>query len=330
MNKATIFAIMATSLANHALLLQAQSTTHPPLATKSTPSVKEIQPQTLAAQKSRGTKKPTVAELEAAWIGFQAALKNKDVQKLQWYWSSHQYSLARNRYTLRKLDFPKDFFARRSIPDDTLKFYTARSVRHLGDTATETLTYLPDQGNRGGVLRILSFFRENGRWKLNKDNGPSNIGPDTARKLAQGEIIPQLEEITKPTGNVLPPVKPVTKPDYVGVLGVISRGVITTVSVNGGIPFVLENDTTSSEIVGLRKGKNRIVITIQPLYSKDGNAIKHGSNRVTMIGRASGRDLWSPTNANEVFYIETPQLNGTTTREFEVNAQRVLDKYRFE
>jgi hypothetical protein len=174
---------------------------------------------------------------------------------------------------------------------------------------------------KGSLFLVLRFLKEGGQWKF--DDGQSHYtSASEARQIFAGKgtsIFRKWQSL--PTGIVPPTPPEYPMPDIIGTLTVGSIGCKTTLKYNGETKVIVDDYALVVMHGGLKTGKNRITIRVEPLSKLSGSAPTKSSPKprssLTIHAVESEKDLWNHSNPT-VFKFESGPFTGEVTREFEV------------
>jgi hypothetical protein len=196
-------------------------------------------------------------QLELSYQAFSAAVLAKDPVRLKNAMSGSSYMTVKNGMTSAGAKFPEAFF---EDGPDMLKDLTQLTY-HLAVENNGTATCVYSETERGGTtILIFKFVKEGDHWKFDLFGMKRSDAIDKATKAGDFSFLSGKEY--QPSG-IMPAVPSEVVPgDYTGVIDVMGYEYTVSTTINGNEQRTTSNKSTSSRITGgLKKGKNKIIIT---------------------------------------------------------------------
>jgi hypothetical protein len=222
------------------------------------------------------------AGLQAIYEAWRSAMQRKDHAAWKATTASYRQMEIRNRIVSQKQSFPEAMFA---VPMDAPQLAQLSLIDIFVNGPTASAIYFGKLSFGSGQTAaanvpdsflVLRFAGEGDAWKF--DNMRIiKFGSDSGLlfKISQGDFsfLQSLE--FQPSGTVPPVAKPVGNPDFLAELWVSAIGYQATVEVNGQHQSEVVNNTGRDLVNGgLRRGDNRITITVKPDPKADPNIPK--------------------------------------------------------
>jgi hypothetical protein len=244
------------------------------------------------------------AKLEASYKAFTDAIKAKDGEKLKATLSSYAYMNMKNQMSSSGAKFPDDFFefAPKMLQNPaTLKF---RKAVKNGPTAFCIYSGKDKYGDTS--MFVYKFIEENSVWKFNFQEERSNDVLKTLIKAGNYSFL-ETNDRFKPDGIVPATPSEIVPGDYKAMLDIMGYGYEVQVTVNGNVQHIMNGGSYSGVIMGgIKKGKNKIVITVKPVKGEEPGTFSVGI-------RAQIKD-----QEKDVFNLEEKTPGATITKEFVV------------
>jgi hypothetical protein len=242
-------------------------------------------------------------KLDGSYKNFMNAVKSKDADKLKSSLSAYAYMSIKNQMSSAGAKFPDDFFA--AAPKMLTNLDKLQFCKVVKNGPTAYSIYWGKDKFSDTSLFIFKFLKENEEWKFNmaEEKGSKEI----SKSIREGDFSFLDTKKYQPDGIV--PVTPVevTAGDYKGMVDVMCYGYEVQVSINGVFQKLVKGGSYSGMIMGgIKKGKNKIELTIKPIEGEDPSTL-----RVTVRGLIKEKE-------KEVFTLEEKTPAATIVKEFEV------------
>lgn len=246
----------------------------------------------LSAHVSAG--EPLYCALEKVRKDYYAAVKARDVAKVRQRLSSFQFSSSMNQATIRPRSF-LDYFFRPSTQDhpdlrETKRYATVQRNGTVCQTyyaMTRTTDVEGEFKNQlAGMMLVVHFVRENGKWKFDEE-APLYLSPEDCRRILRKQKLTWIiRQVMQPQGKVLPAQSLLKPMPLLGIVKVSSPRFKIQKKINGGGYIELIGEALPI-YTGLRSGVNKISILAEPLG--DAAAVKKSRPQVEIFASRSER-----------------------------------------
>ncbi len=244
------------------------------------------------------------AKLEASYKAFSEAIKAKDAEKLKASLSSYAYMNVKNQLLSSGAKFPDALFAMGPMILQNISKLQYRKAIQNGPTAYCIYSGKDEFGETG--ISIFKFLEENGSWKFNMEQ---KLSSDEIAKAVKANDFSFLEKEDKYKPDGVMPVVPaeIIPGDYKAMLDVMCYGYEVQATVNGNVQSLVKGGSSSGALMGgLKKGTNKIILTVKPIEGKEPSSIT-----VTIRALVKGDE-------KEVFKLNEESPAATITKEFVV------------
>jgi hypothetical protein len=246
---------------------------------------------------------PLRAKLETSYNAFINALTAKDGEKLKSSVSSHSYMMMKNQMASSGRKFPDDAF--KMAPMVTMDLKKMKFLKAAENGPTANLVYYGNGPVGGEAFIIIQFVKESSQWKFEGVKQKSNS--ELVKKMKAKDMKFLDEKDFKPDGIMPVAPKEIIAGDYRAQLNITAYGYKANVLVNGNEQREVENESSSSMLMGgVKKGMNTIEIKLAPVPGKE-----QGSISVSVNALVSEEE-------KEVFTLEAEKPGMIIKKEFEV------------
>lgn len=207
---------------------------------------------------------------QTIYNAWRDAMQAKNYSAWQAATAAYRQAEIRNRIISQKQLFPDAMF---EVPLSAPQLAQLNMIDIFVNGPTATAIYfgkldfgVGSGGNTPDSFLVLRFAGEGDAWKFDNMRiikfGP---GSDLLQKIRQGEFDFLQDLEFQPSGVVPPVAAAVASPSFLAELWISAIGYEATVTVNGQHSSTIVNNTGRDLVIGgLKRGDNRIAITIKP------------------------------------------------------------------